>query len=108
MRIRSYHVCVVVGLIAGLVTATYVETEPRYIGWLFAVGGGLGGGAFLAAIMSGDALAGSGGASGASDRGRRTRRGNPVRPAWFDEPDTPPSNATPDDRSSAPPRNGSH
>ncbi|RLT35974.1 MAG: hypothetical protein DWI58_19165 [Chloroflexi bacterium] len=105
MRLRKHHLFVITGLVCGVIAATYVETEPRYIGWLFAVGGGLGGGAFLAAITSGDALAGSGSASGASDRGRRTRRGNPVRPAWFDEPDSPTPD-TSDDEPPTRPRNG--
>lgn len=105
MRIRSHHLFVLVGLIAGIVGAVYIETEPRLVGWLFALGAGLGGGAFLAAITSGEALAGSGGASGAGDRGQRTRRGNPVRPAWFDEPDSPSPDTT-DDEPQTGPRNG--
>ncbi len=91
MRVRSHHVMVAVGLVLGIVAATFVETEPRFIGWCFAVGGGLAGGAFIAAITGGDALAG--GPQAARGRGGRS----PSRPAWFDEPEaTPPEAAPPD------------
>jgi len=79
MHLRLHHVLVVLGLVLGIVAATFIQTEPRYIGWFFAVGGGLAGGAFLAAILSGDQLA-----SGPQPRGRGASR-----PAWFDEPDEP-------------------
>ncbi len=86
MRLRLHHVLVVLGLGLGLLGATFFDTEPRYIGWCFAVGAGLTGGAFVAALISGDALA-----SGPAARNTRSGRG-PTRPAWFDEPDrTPPA-----------------
>ena len=79
MRLRPYHLIITVGLIAGIVAATFIQTEPRILGWLFAIGGGLAGGAFVAAITSGDALA--------SGPARSGGRGAASRPAWFDEPD---------------------
>ncbi|MEI7925403.1 MAG: hypothetical protein WCI61_04325 [Chloroflexota bacterium] len=82
MRLRLHHLLVLLGLIVGGYVATIIDTEPRYLGWLFAVGGGLAGGAFLAAILSGDALA-----SGPAPRSGRGTRG---RPAWFDEDETAP------------------
>ncbi|MGE3856843.1 MAG: hypothetical protein AB7G21_07785 [Dehalococcoidia bacterium] len=88
MRLRLHHVLVLLGLTAGIIVGTLVETEPRYVGWLFALGGGLAGGAFLAAILSGDALA-----SGPAPRAGRGARG---RPAWFDEDEdasTPPDDS---------------
>jgi len=87
MRLRPYHLIVTVGLVAGIVAATFIQTEPRILGWLFAIGGGLAGGAFIAAITSGDALA-----SGPAPRGRR---GAASRPAWFDEPDDPDADGRP-------------
>ena len=90
MRLRLHHLLVLLGLLAGGYVATIIDTEPRYLGWLFAIGGGLAGGAFLAAILSGDALA-----SGPAPRSGRGTRG---RPAWFDEDDEPPTSS--DDASS--------
>lgn len=77
MRLRLHHLLVLLGVAIGVIAATLIETEPRYLGWLFAIGSGLAGGAFLAAIFSGDALA-----SGPAPRAGRGTRG---RPAWFDE-----------------------
>jgi len=88
MRLRLHHILVFAGLAAGLFVATLIDTEPRYIGWLLSVGGGLAGGAFLAAILTGDALA-----SGPAPRSGRGTRG---RPAWFDEDEstsTPPNDS---------------
>lgn len=90
MRLRLHHVLVLIGLAAGFGVGTLLDTEPAYIGWLFSVGGGLAGGAFLAAILSGDALA-----SGAAPQARRGARG---RPAWFDEDDERTSTAPDDSR----------
>ncbi len=81
MRLRLHHVLVVGGLVAGLAAAVLIPTAPRFIGWCFFTGAGLAGGAFLAAMLSGDALA-----SGPRPAGGRGGRG-PTRPAWFDEPD---------------------
>jgi hypothetical protein len=83
MRLRMHHLLVLTGLAVGLFVATVIDTDPAYLGWLFAVGGGLAGGAFLAAISSGDALA----SGPPPSRGRGTRG----RPAWFDEDDPPPA-----------------
>jgi hypothetical protein len=89
MRLRLHHLLVLLGLIVGGYVATVIETEPRYVGYLFAIGSGLAGGAFLAAIFSGDALA-----SGPAPRSGRGTRG---RPAWFEEDDAPPTSSdTPD------------
>ncbi|MDA0301795.1 MAG: hypothetical protein O2822_04650 [Chloroflexi bacterium] len=83
MRLRTHHLLVLLGLGAGLLVATLVETDPAYLGWVFAIGSGLAGGAFLAAIFSGDALA--------SGPPARTGRGARGRPAWFDEDDSTPA-----------------
>ena len=80
--LRPMLLLVLLGLIVGGYVATIIDTEPRYLGWLFAIGGGLAGGAFLAAILSGDALA-----SGPAPRSGRGTRG---RPAWFDEDESVP------------------
>ena len=78
---KLHYLLVVLGLAIGLVLGMQIQTQPPFLGWLFGIGGGLAGGAFLAAIFTGEALAG--GARGSS------RRGAPGRPAWFDEPDEP-------------------
>ena len=83
MRLRLHHLLVLLGVAVGIVVATMLETEPAYLGWLFSLGSGLAGGAFLAAIFSGDALA-----SGPAPHSGRGARG---RPAWFDEDDEPPA-----------------
>ncbi|MDA0815527.1 MAG: hypothetical protein O2924_03020 [Chloroflexi bacterium] len=45
------------GLIAGLAaSATLIETEPAFLGWVLGSGLGLMGGAFFAAIASGEQL----------------------------------------------------
>ena len=82
MRLRLHHLLVLIGLGVGAFVGSVLDTDPAYLGWLFALGGGLAGGAFLAAIFSGDALA-----SGPAPRGGRGTRG---RPAWFDEDDEAP------------------
>ena len=78
MRLRLHHLIVVLGVAIGAVAATFIETDPRYLGWLFALGAGLAGGAFFAAIAGGDPLAGRPASGG---------RSAPTRPAWFDEPE---------------------
>lgn len=46
-----------VGPLLGIVAAlTIIDTNPAVLGWLFGIGIGLMGGAFLAALISGDAL----------------------------------------------------
>lgn len=94
MPLRRHHFLVATGLIAGIVVGSLIHTEPAYVGWLLSIGCGISGGAFLAAITSGDALAG-----GSPPPGTRGRRGASARPAWWDEPET----ASPTDaRSGAP------
>lgn len=79
IAVRPHHLFVVLGLAIGIVVGRFVETDPRYLGWCFAIGAGLAGGAFFAAIATGEPLA-----RGPAARGRR---GAPTRPAWFDDPD---------------------
>ncbi|MFA7248575.1 MAG: hypothetical protein WC273_02995 [Dehalococcoidia bacterium] len=86
MPLRLHHVMVIGGLVAGIVAARFMDTDPPLLGWLFAVGAGLAGGAFLAAIVSGDALAG-GPPPGGPDA--------PGHPAWFDEDEA--TSTPPDD-----------
>lgn len=89
-HLRLHHLFVYGGAIAGAAAALLLDTEPRLLGWAFGIGAGLAGGAFLAAIFTGEPLAGG---------GRRGRRGRATRPAWFDAP-----SETPRDR----PSNGAH
>ncbi|MCY4455584.1 MAG: hypothetical protein OXC56_04630 [Chloroflexi bacterium] len=50
------------GLVAGAwIGGVVLAPEPAVFGWIFGAGAGLMGGAFLAAIVGGVALAGSGG-----------------------------------------------
>ena len=89
---RLHYLLVVLGLAIGALLGAQIDTQPPFLGWLFGIGGGLAGGAFLAALFTGEALAG--GARGSS------RRGAPGRPAWFDEPDeAPPPEDNPRPRS---------
>ena len=80
MPIPLHYVLVTLGLVAGIFVGSMLDTEPRILGWLFAIGAGIAGGALLAAIVSGDALA----SGPRSSTGRA--RGSAARPAWFDEP----------------------
>ena len=49
------------GLLAGLFVGVFViETQPAILGWIFGAGAGISFGAFIAAISSGEPLAGSG------------------------------------------------
>ena len=60
----------VIGVVVGDVV---LNTSPAVIGWVFGLGMGLLGGAFVAAITSGEAIAGSGSTGGGSaHRGRRS------------------------------------
>ena len=46
-----------IGPILGVLAAlTVIDTNPAVLGWLFGIGIGLMGGAFVAALISGDAL----------------------------------------------------
>lgn len=56
------YVPVVGGLVAGTwIGGVVLAPDPAIVGWIFGAGGGLMGGAFLAAIVSNVPLAGSGG-----------------------------------------------
>lgn len=64
---KSHHLIVATGAILGVIVGEFVwQTEPAFLGWVFGLGLGLLGGAFVAAIASGTALGGGG--------TRRTRR----------------------------------
>lgn len=66
---KAHHLIVYTGATLGVVVGAFVwQTEPRFLGWVFGLGLGLLGGAFLAAITSGTALA-----SGGLKRTRRER-----------------------------------
>jgi hypothetical protein len=64
---KSHHLVVGLGAVLGVIVGAFVwETQPAFLGWVFGLGLGLLGGAFVAAISSGTALGGGG--------ARRTRR----------------------------------
>lgn len=72
---------IVLGLLVGvLAAATVIDTDPAALGWLLGVGLGLMGGAFVAAIASGDSLVG-----GPSPE--RSRRGRTSAAPWLDPKD---------------------
>lgn len=57
MKRRLPLLSIPIGLALGLVTAaTVIETSPAALGWVLGAGLGLMGGAFVAAIVSGDQL----------------------------------------------------
>ncbi|RJQ08515.1 MAG: hypothetical protein C4558_07965 [Dehalococcoidia bacterium] len=59
--VQPHHLIVYGGAVIGLLTGEYVwDVEPRFLGWLFGLGLGLLGGAFVAAVTSGTALASGG------------------------------------------------
>lgn len=59
--LRLYYLLVVGGLMAGLAVGIFViDFEPAIVGWVVGAGVGLTGGAYLAAITSGEPLAGGG------------------------------------------------
>ena len=72
------------GLLIGLLTGIFViDARPAIIGWVFGSAAGLTGGAFIAALASGEALAGRGyGLSDASDEAADDDD-------WDDEPGEP-------------------
>ncbi len=90
MPVRLHHLFVVGGLAAGIAAGVLLlDTDPAAMGWLLGAGSGLAGGAFIAAMVSGEQLA-----SGGGDGSRTRRRG--VNPAlrhlentW--QPTAPPS-----------------
>ncbi|TAJ21460.1 MAG: hypothetical protein EPO65_01420 [Dehalococcoidia bacterium] len=58
---KSYHLIVGLGAVVGVIGGSAVwHTDPAFLGWVFGLGMGLLGGAFVAAIASGTALAGAG------------------------------------------------
>lgn len=64
---KPHHLIVGLGAILGVLVGGLVwQTEPAVLGWVFGLGLGLLGGAFVAAVTSGTALASGG--------GKRTRR----------------------------------
>ncbi len=71
---------IALGLLIGIIAAAaLLDTEPAFLGWFLGIGLGLMGGAFLAAIASGDSLV-SGPSTG------RSRRGRSAAP-WLDPTD---------------------
>jgi len=66
---KPHHLIVGLGAVLGIVVGGFVwQTEPALLGWVFGLGLGLLGGAFIAAVTSGTALA-----SGGPKRTRRER-----------------------------------
>jgi hypothetical protein len=58
--LRLHYLLVIGGLILGLIVGIFViNFEPAFVGWILGGGIGLSGGAYLAAISSGEPLAGS-------------------------------------------------
>ncbi len=55
--LRPPRVFVIVGLVTGLLIGVFViEVRPAVVGWFFGAGLGLMGGAFVAAVTSGQAV----------------------------------------------------
>ncbi len=60
-HLRLHYLFVLVGLAIGLTAGVFwVEFEPAFVAWIVCSGLGITGGAYLAAITSGEALAGGG------------------------------------------------
>lgn len=79
MRLGRHHVIIGVSVVAGILFGVFVfKTEPAVLGWVFGLGMGLLGGAFLAAVTSGEAVAGGG-------EGPRSRRGRRNAAPWLEE-----------------------
>lgn len=58
---KTYHLIVGLGAITGIFIGSVMwHTDPAFLGWVFGLGMGLLGGAFVAAIASGTAVAGTG------------------------------------------------
>lgn len=54
---QAHRLIVYAGAVVGLLAGGFVwDTEPQFLGWLFGLGLGLLGGAFVAAVTSGTAL----------------------------------------------------
>ena len=77
-HLRLHHLLIYGGVIAGVAAALLLDTEPRLLGWVFGIGAGLAGGAFLAAIFTGESLVGG--------RSRGTSRRHGARRGWLDDP----------------------
>jgi len=76
--VNSASISIVVGITLGIIAGvTLIETQPPILGWLFGLGMGLMGGAFIAAITSGSALVGG-------SSGGRSRSGRSAAP-WLDQ-----------------------
>lgn len=59
--LRPHYLLVVGGLALGLAAGIFViDFEPAFVGWILAGGVGLSAGAYIAAISSGEPLAGGG------------------------------------------------
>lgn len=75
---------IVAGLAAGLTaSATIIQTDPAFLGWVLGVGLGLMGGALLAAITSGEQVV----------SGPAAKRGSVSSAPWLDARQTPGSEA---------------
>ena len=67
--LKPHHLAVYAGTGVGVLVGGFLwDTEPRFLGWVFGLGLGLLGGAFVAAVTSGTAVAG-----GSPKRTRRER-----------------------------------
>ncbi len=92
MSLGRHHVIIGAGLVVGVLLGVFVfDTDPAVMGWLFGLGLGLSGGAFVAALASGEMLAGGGG-GGEGGRRRRARSDAP----WLEAPR--PDEDDPDER----------
>lgn len=59
--LRTHYLIVFGGLVLGLAVGIWViDFEPAFVGWIIGGGVGLSGGAYVAAISSGEPLAGGG------------------------------------------------
>ena len=64
---KSHHLIVGVGAVLGLIVGSLVwQTDPAFLGWVFGLGLGLIGGAFVVAVTNGTGIT--------SGSGKRTRR----------------------------------
>lgn len=80
MKPGLHHLFVFGGLALGLTAGIFlIESEPAFLGWLFGSGAGLAGGAFAAALTSGEQIAGG---SGKPTSSSRRTRGNPALRHW--------------------------
>lgn len=89
MKPGRHHLIVGASVALGVSFGVFVfRTDPAVLGWVFGLGMGLLGGAFLAAVTSGVAIAGGG-------EGPRSRRGRRSAAPWLeDDSDGPGGGAT--------------